>query len=92
MVPIRKSLFGGTAAVTAAGLVDTLNGEGPFTVLAPNDDAFGDVPADVLTDLLDDAAAGGSLLADILGMHVIADADGCQRRMMGSGFVTADDF
>ena len=56
------------AAVTAAGLADTLSGEGPFTVLAPNDDAFGEIPADVLTDLLDDAAAGGSLLADILGM------------------------
>ena len=28
------------AAVTAAGLVDTLKGEGPFTVFAPNDEAF----------------------------------------------------
>ncbi|NDB48366.1 MAG: fasciclin domain-containing protein, partial [Proteobacteria bacterium] len=28
------------AAVTAAGLVDTLNGSGPFTVFAPTDDAF----------------------------------------------------
>jgi uncharacterized surface protein with fasciclin (FAS1) repeats len=58
-------------AVTAAGLVDTLSGEGPFTVLAPNDDAFALIPADVIMDLLNDAEMGGTLLADILGMHVI---------------------
>lgn len=39
-------------AVTAAGLVDTLNGEGPFTVFAPNNDAFAKIPADTLADLL----------------------------------------
>jgi len=32
------------AAVQAAGLVDTLNGEGPFTVFAPSDDAFAKLP------------------------------------------------
>lgn len=40
------------AAVTAAGLVDTLNGEGPFTVFAPNNAAFAKIPADTLADLL----------------------------------------
>ena len=40
-------------AVTAAGLVDTLNGEGPFTVFAPNNDAFAKIPADTLASLLE---------------------------------------
>merc|ERR1711874_425519 len=39
-------------AVTAAGLVDTLSGEGPFTVFAPNNDAFAKIPADTLAGLL----------------------------------------
>ena len=33
-----------SAAVQAAGLVDTLNGEGPFTILAPSNEAFAAVP------------------------------------------------
>jgi len=40
------------AAVQAAGLVDTLNGKGPFTVFAPNNDAFAKIPADALASLL----------------------------------------
>jgi len=40
-------------AVTAAGLVDTLSGEGPFTVFAPNNDAFAKIPADTLAGLLE---------------------------------------
>ena len=40
------------AAVKAAGLVDTLKGEGPFTVFAPTDEAFGKLPAGTLDDLL----------------------------------------
>jgi len=40
-------------AVTAAGLVDTLSGEGPFTVFAPNNDAFAKIPADTLASLLE---------------------------------------
>jgi uncharacterized surface protein with fasciclin (FAS1) repeats len=39
--PIHKTLV---AAVKAAGLVDTLNGAGPFTVFAPTDDAFAQTP------------------------------------------------
>jgi len=40
-------------AVQAAGLVDTLNGEGPFTVFAPNNDAFAKLPAETLASLLE---------------------------------------
>ena len=40
------------AAVTAAGLVETLQGEGPFTVFAPTDEAFAALPAGVLDALL----------------------------------------
>ena len=40
------------AAVTAAGLVDTLKGDGPFTVFAPNDDAFSKLPAGTVEGLL----------------------------------------
>merc|ERR1712128_79339 len=36
------------AAVKAAGLVETLSGEGPFTVFAPTNDAFAKIPADAL--------------------------------------------
>ncbi|MEO1059631.1 MAG: fasciclin domain-containing protein, partial [Actinomycetota bacterium] len=40
------------AAVEAAGLVETLSGEGPFTVFAPTDDAFAALPDGVLDALL----------------------------------------
>lgn len=39
-------------ALTAAGLVETLKGAGPFTVFAPNDEAFAKIPANTLDDLL----------------------------------------
>ena len=42
------------AAVTAAGLVDTLKGAGPFTVFAPSDDAFAKLPAGTVEGLLKD--------------------------------------
>src|SRR5690349_18500084 len=42
------------AAVEAAGLVDTLKGEGPFTVFAPTDDAFKALPAGTVDTLLKD--------------------------------------
>src|SRR5512134_1629165 len=45
------------AAVTAAGLVDTLKGPGPFTVFAPTDEAFAKIPAEKLNALLADKAA-----------------------------------
>ena len=42
------------AAVKAAGLVDTLNGDGPFTVFAPTDDAFAKLPKGTVEGLLKD--------------------------------------
>jgi uncharacterized surface protein with fasciclin (FAS1) repeats len=42
------------AAVTAAGLVDTLKGAGPFTVFAPTDEAFAKLPAGTVDALLKD--------------------------------------
>jgi transforming growth factor-beta-induced protein len=57
-----------TAAVQAAGLVDTLNGEGPFTVFAPSNEAFAAVPPAELDAMLADVAR----LTDVLTYHVIA--------------------
>jgi uncharacterized surface protein with fasciclin (FAS1) repeats len=59
-----------TAAVTAAGLVDTLKGEGPFTVFAPTDDAFAALPAGVLDALL--LPENKDVLTKILTYHVVA--------------------
>lgn len=54
-------------ALTAAGLVDTLKGPGPFTVFAPTDEAFAKIPADKLNALLADKAA----LTKVLTYHVV---------------------
>lgn len=58
------------AALTAAGLIDTLSGPGPFTVFAPNDEAFKKVNADTLAGLL--KSDSKAKLADILKLHVIS--------------------
>ena len=58
------------AAVKAAGLVETLSGKGPFTVLAPNNSAFGKIPDDVLEKLL--MPANKDALTQILTYHVIS--------------------
>lgn len=54
-------------ALTAADLVATLKGEGPFTVFAPADEAFAQLPAEQLDAALKDAA----LLRTILTGHVV---------------------
>jgi len=56
------------AALTAANLVDTLKGAGPFTVFAPTDDAFAKLPAGTVESLLKDVPK----LAAILTYHVVA--------------------
>jgi len=55
-------------AVTAAGLVDTLSGPGPFTVFAPNDDAFAKLPKETLDEVLADKEQ----LTKILMYHVVS--------------------
>ena len=55
------------AAVTAAGLVETLQGAGPFTVFAPTDAAFAKLPAGTVDSLLKDKAK----LTSILTYHVV---------------------
>ena len=57
------------AAVSAAGLVETLSGEGPFTVFAPTNAAFGALPAGVLDALL--LPENKDALVKILTYHVV---------------------
>ena len=57
------------AAVEAAGLVDTLKGEGPFTVFAPTDEAFAALPAGTVQDLL--KPENRDKLVAILTYHVV---------------------
>lgn len=56
-------------AVQAAGLVDVLKSDGPFTVFAPTDAAFAAVPAGVLSAILADL----NILSAVLTYHVIPD-------------------
>ena len=56
------------AALEAAGLVETLKGEGPFTVFAPTDEAFAKLPEGTVEALLQDIPA----LTDILLYHVVS--------------------
>ena len=58
------------AAVTAADLVETLSGDGPFTVFAPTDDAFAALPAGTLDSLL--LPENKQQLTDILLYHVVS--------------------
>lgn len=74
-------------ALQAAGLVDTLKGQGPFTVFAPTDEAFAKVPKAQLDALLKDKAK----LSAVLTYHVVpgkvmaADVrDGKVRTVQGS--------
>jgi len=55
-------------ALTAAGLVETLRGTGPFTVFAPNDAAFAKIDPTALTALIADVPA----LTDVLLFHVVS--------------------
>ena len=68
-------------ALGAADLVDTLNGEGPFTVFAPTNDAFAALPEGALEGLLADTAA----LTEVLLYHVASG------RLMASDVVTLSE-
>ncbi|MGF1491894.1 MAG: fasciclin domain-containing protein [Microcoleaceae cyanobacterium] len=66
-----------TTALKEAGLVETLKGDGPFTVFAPTDDAFAQLPDGTVEDLL--KPENKEKLSNILLYHVVA------------GKVTSDD-
>ena len=56
------------AALDAAGLIETLKGEGPFTVFAPTDEAFAKLPEGTVESLLEDIPT----LTQILTYHVVS--------------------
>ncbi|MCY7279573.1 MAG: fasciclin domain-containing protein [Sphingomonas bacterium] len=60
------------AAVTAAGLVDTLKGDGPFTVFAPSDEAFAALPAGTVEKLVQPEQS--EALTALLLLHVLPGA------------------
>lgn len=55
-------------AVKQAGLVETLSGPGPFTVFAPNDEAFAKLDSDTIQSILGDK----ELLTKVLTYHVVS--------------------
>ena len=57
------------AAIDAAGLIETLKGDGPFTVFAPTDEAFAKLPAGTVESLLE--PANREQLTAILTYHVV---------------------
>lgn len=59
-----------TKALTSAGLVETLQSDGPFTVFAPTDEAFGKLPTGVVSSLL--KPENSEELGNILKYHVLA--------------------
>jgi len=72
------------AAVTEADLVDTLNGEGPFTIFAPANSAFEAIPAADLDAVLADT----ELLTSILTYHVVAGEKMSSADLIEAGTVT----
>ncbi len=79
--PVLSTLV---SAVTAAGLVDTLNGEGPFTIFAPTNDAFAAIPAADLEAVLADT----DLLTSILTYHVVVGESLSSADLIELGSVT----
>ena len=92
------------AAVEAAGLVETLKGEGPFTVFAPTDEAFAALPEGTVEDLLkpenkDQLTAvltyhvvpGKVMSADLSDGMTAATVEGSEVTIMTEGGVMVDD-
>ncbi|MEM6889026.1 MAG: fasciclin domain-containing protein [Pseudomonadota bacterium] len=83
------------AAVSAAGLVDTLKGDGPFTVFAPTDEAFAALPEGTVETLL--LPENKDQLTAILTYHVVAGkvmstdlSDGMTATTVQGGDLTVD--
>jgi uncharacterized surface protein with fasciclin (FAS1) repeats len=90
------------AAVTEAGLVETLKGEGPFTVFAPTDEAFAKIPEADLNALLADKEAltkvltyhvvsGKVMAADVAGMESATTVEGSMISIDTSDGVKVDE-
>jgi uncharacterized surface protein with fasciclin (FAS1) repeats len=90
------------AALTAAGLVDTLKGEGPFTVFAPTDDAFAKLPAGTVDGLLKDipklkqiltyhVVSGKVMAADVAKMQSATTVEGSDVKIDASNGVKVND-
>jgi uncharacterized surface protein with fasciclin (FAS1) repeats len=90
------------AAVQAAGLVDTLNGTGPFTVFAPTDEAFAKLPEGTVEGLLGDkekltkiltyhVVSGKVMAADVSGMTEAPSLEGGMLKVDTSNGVMIND-
>ncbi len=79
--PVLSTLV---TAVTEANLVDTLNGEGPFTIFAPYNDAFAAIPEEDLAAILADTEQ----LSSILTFHVVAGDSMDMQELLDAGTVT----
>ncbi|KJS42762.1 fasciclin domain-containing protein [Roseovarius sp. BRH_c41] len=84
--PIHTTLV---AAVQAADLVDTLQGEGPFTVFAPVNDAFAALPAGTVETLL--LPENKAMLQKVLTAHVVA-GDWSAAEIIAAARSSADGF
>lgn len=71
------------SAIEAAGLIDTLNGEGPFTIFAPNNAAFAKIPQADLDAIIADTAQ----LTDVLTYHVVSGASLSSADLAAAGSV-----
>jgi len=89
-------------AVKEAGLVETLKGEGPFTVFAPTDEAFAKIPEEELNALLADKEAltrvltyhvvpGKVMSSEVVTMDSAKTAEGGTIRIASAGGVTIND-
>jgi uncharacterized surface protein with fasciclin (FAS1) repeats len=89
-------------AVQTAGLVETLKGTGPFTLFAPNDDAFAKIPSDQLNVLLADkekltavltyhVVSGKVMAADVAGLSSAKTVQGQELKIDTSDGVKVDD-
>lgn len=90
------------SAIQAAGLVETLKGEGPFTVFAPTDEAFAQIPKAELDALLADRDAltrvltyhvvpGRAMAADVAGLSSAKTVQGGELRISTDSGVMVND-
>ncbi|MEH2169078.1 MAG: fasciclin domain-containing protein [Nostoc sp.] len=90
------------AAIQAAGLVDTLKGDGPFTVFAPTDEAFNKLPAGTVDALLQDipklkkiltyhVVSGKVLAADVVKLKTAKTVEGSDVKIDASNGVKIND-